>query len=176
MLYKHGRLEKKLREDGRTAPAEILSIRTEGSGGSAKGQWSEDDDLTGNWSLCRLQLRVMPPSEASFEVSVRTRLNTLKFKGDTVPVLYDPDDHDKVVVDYQSDARSHMEGTAEYNAGTDADLAELARLAGSTSEAAGGGDFQARLDRLQQLGDLHDRGVLSDGEFAAEKAKLLSES
>ena len=30
------------------------------------------------------------------------------------------------------------------------------------------------LARLQQLGDLHQRGVLTDAEFAAEKAKILS--
>ena len=30
------------------------------------------------------------------------------------------------------------------------------------------------LDRLQKLADLHDRGVLSESEFATEKAKILS--
>jgi hypothetical protein len=28
----------------------------------------------------------------------------------------------------------------------------------------------------QQLADLHDRGALTDAEFAAEKAKILGES
>jgi hypothetical protein len=32
------------------------------------------------------------------------------------------------------------------------------------------------LDRLQKLGELHDRGVLTDAEFAAEKAKVLKET
>jgi hypothetical protein len=32
------------------------------------------------------------------------------------------------------------------------------------------------LDRLQKLADLHDRGALTDAEFAAEKAKILNES
>ena len=31
------------------------------------------------------------------------------------------------------------------------------------------------LDRLQKLADLHDRGVLTDAEFATQKAKVLSE-
>jgi hypothetical protein len=31
------------------------------------------------------------------------------------------------------------------------------------------------LERLARLGDLHDRGVLTDAEFAAEKAKIISE-
>jgi hypothetical protein len=30
------------------------------------------------------------------------------------------------------------------------------------------------LAKLQQLGDLHQRGVLTDAEFAAQKAKILS--
>ena len=32
------------------------------------------------------------------------------------------------------------------------------------------------LDRLAKLADLKDRGVLSDAEFEAEKAKILGES
>lgn len=32
-----------------------------------------------------------------------------------------------------------------------------------------------RLDRLSKLGDLHDRGVLTDAEFADEKARLLEQ-
>jgi Short C-terminal domain len=31
------------------------------------------------------------------------------------------------------------------------------------------------LDRLQQLGDLHARGVLTDAEFAAQKARILND-
>jgi Short C-terminal domain len=38
---------------------------------------------------------------------------------------------------------------------------------------AEGGEEDARLARLERLGDLHAKGVLSDEEFAAEKAKVL---
>ena len=212
MLYKHGRLEKKLREHGRPATAEILSIRTEGQGNSAKAQWSDDSDLTTSWTLCRLQLRVKPQGEAPFEATVRTRLNTLKSQGDTVPVLYDPDDHDKLVVDYELDARRQMEGSAALQARMASERAEmewaeqkvmeeLARRTAQPSDSPSGargdaeradplpmdvaesttagsvpaGGSQRRLDLLQQLADLHERGVLSDGEFAAEKARILAE-
>lgn len=37
----------------------------------------------------------------------------------------------------------------------------------------GAADQGAQLDELSQLADLHDRGVLTDAEFAAEKAKIL---
>jgi hypothetical protein len=185
VLYKHERLEKKLRKHGRPATAEILAIRTEGSGNSARASWANDDDLTTSWVLCRLELRVTPPGEAPFEATVRTRLNTLKSRGDSVPVLYDPDDHDKLVVDYEADAQAQMESVAAMRGATrlsgpgtgDPELDALQALeeaeTGAGSPPAGASD--ARLDRLQQLADLHDRGALSDAEFAAEKAKILAE-
>lgn len=36
---------------------------------------------------------------------------------------------------------------------------------------AGGGD---RIEQLKQLGELHANGILTDEEFAAEKAKILN--
>jgi hypothetical protein len=109
VLYKHDRLEKKLRESGRAARAEILSMRTEGRGNKATAFGATDDDLTKAWTNCWLHLRVMPEGEAPFEAKVRTRLNTFKSQGDTVPVLYDPDDHDKVFVDSEADAQEAMD-------------------------------------------------------------------
>jgi hypothetical protein len=40
--------------------------------------------------------------------------------------------------------------------------------------AAAGGDAEAILATIDRLGDLHQRGVLSDDEFAAKKAELLA--
>ena len=82
-------------------------MRTEGHTDSAK--LTADDDLTGGWTLARLELRVMPEGEPPFDVTVRGRLHTAKYKGDSVPVLYDPDDHDKVIVDSERDARETRE-------------------------------------------------------------------
>jgi Short C-terminal domain len=39
--------------------------------------------------------------------------------------------------------------------------------------AAAGGMEPDTLDQLRQLGQLHEQGVLTDEEFAAQKAKLL---
>jgi hypothetical protein len=44
------------------------------------------------------------------------------------------------------------------------------------ASAAKSGAAADPLERLQKLVDLHDRGVLSDAELAAEKAKILNES
>jgi hypothetical protein len=57
--------------------------------------------------------------------------------------------------------------------GDDPELAQLGEL--EAEEHAAGGKSQGRLGALAQLADLHDRGVLSDLEFAAEKQKILSE-
>jgi Short C-terminal domain len=211
MLFKHGHLEKKLREAGKQARAQILSIKTEGEGSSVRAVFADDSDLTTGWFLCRLDLRVMPSGEAPFETRVHTRLHTLKSKGDMVPVLYDPDDHDKVVVDYKADVETVMHHSAE----ADRLAQDLARMEDARSSSGGrrssrpaagapldpelqalmdmdeaqrnsgtaahpgaptAPGSQSRLDRLQQLGELHAQGVLTDAEFAQEKARILSET
>ena len=52
-----------------------------------------------------MKLRVRPHdrAEAPFEATVLTRIQTSKFMGSTVPVWYDPNDHSRVVVDYEAD-------------------------------------------------------------------------
>jgi hypothetical protein len=210
-VFKHAHLEKKLRERGKQARAVILSIKTEGQGNSMRAMFADDSDLTTGWFLCRLDLRVMPPGEPPFQTRVHTRLHTLKGKGDTVPVLYDPDDHDKVVVDYKADAEAVLHHSAEADrlahdlakmedarsssggrhssrsaaaAPLDPELQELMdteeaeRHAGTSHrrDAPAASGAQARLDRLQQLGELHAQGVLTDAEFAQEKARILSET
>ncbi len=40
--------------------------------------------------------------------------------------------------------------------------------------APAGGMSQASIDELKQLGQLHDQGILTDEEFAAQKAKILN--
>jgi hypothetical protein len=47
------------------------------------------------------------------------------------------------------------------------------RRPGGPGAAQPGGDADARLGQLERLGALHEKGVLSDEEFAAEKARVL---
>jgi hypothetical protein len=161
--------------------------------------WSaDDDDLTTSWFLCRLELRVMPPGEPAFELTVHSRLNTLKSKGDTVPVLYDPDDHGKVFVDYKADAQAEMDRMAglpqmaqrppedpRASAGVAPldpelqqlmDLEEAERRTGAAPAGQSPGSSQARLDQLQQLAYLRDQGILTDAEVAEQKARILNGS
>jgi hypothetical protein len=174
VIYKHRRLEKKLREYGRHAQATILSIRTEIRG--SRGQWRprDDNDLPEIWKDCLLRLQVMPTGEPPFEATIRAHMKQSKAQGEMVQVLYDPDDRDHVVLDSDADARQ----ADEYRRMIKEDSAtgdELMALF-DTGERARAGDSQARLDYLQQLADLHEHGVLSDDEFAAEKAHFLNQS
>lgn len=113
MLFKHKHLLEELREKGRHATAEIVSMQTEGSGSSARASWAPDDDLTTSWTDCKMDLRVFPPGESPFEVTVHTRLHTFKWKGDKVPVWYDPGDHRRVVVDYEEDVTTKMRAISD---------------------------------------------------------------
>jgi Short C-terminal domain len=51
--------------------------------------------------------------------------------------------------------------------------AETAPPAAPAQPAAAGGMTPDTMERLKQLGELHEQGVLSDEEFEREKAKLL---
>ena len=60
---------------------------------------------------------------------------------------------------------------AEYEAPAEAQQAAPAEP--DESAGPGGGLSPEALDELKQLGDLHERNVLTDDEFEREKAKLL---
>ncbi|WP_042384180.1 SHOCT domain-containing protein [Streptacidiphilus melanogenes] len=45
--------------------------------------------------------------------------------------------------------------------------------AAPAAPAASGGDMDSKLAQLQQLGALKEQGVLTDAEFAAQKARIL---
>jgi hypothetical protein len=50
-----------------------------------------------------------------------------------------------------------------------------ARGGGATEGGPAGGDEDLRLERLERLAALHERGVISDEELAAEKARVLGD-
>jgi len=77
--------------------------------------------------------------------------------------------------DDESTARARAAGIASFTR-----LAQQGVMAPAPAPAVFAGPVSAaprpadNLARLQQLGDLHQRGILTDAEFAAEKAKILS--
>jgi Lon protease (S16) C-terminal proteolytic domain len=115
MLFQHKHLLDELRNKGRKAQGEILSITTLGSAAGLKGTFAPDEDLTRVWYECRMVLRVVPEDRAEppFEAHVLTRIHTEKFPGAHVPVWYDPADRARVVVDYEEDLARITTATVE---------------------------------------------------------------
>ena len=62
----------------------------------------------------------------------------------------------------------------EEDAETDARLAQLEAQQGAAPAAGGISDDM--IEQLGKLGQLHEQGVLTDDEFAAQKQKLLEDS
>ncbi len=166
MFGNKDRLRKRLKENGTAADAEILEVKERPWVNKRPGE-------IGAAGVYHFKLRVNPPRELSFETDItdewRDQLGEPAVGG-TVGVVYDPDDHSRVVL---ADRTSSFGGDPELLA-----LSELEAAEGYTGGAspAPAGASESRLDRLQKLADLHDRGALSDAEFAAEKARILSES
>jgi hypothetical protein len=174
-------LEQKLRKDNaRTAPATVIEI--------AKGKslsWQDDTGQathgSGNTAIesvalskDKYRLRVQPDGEPEFEAIVKVSEDdfigsrTLRV-GSAVVALFDPADHERVAIDVaatKAEMQSHvktinvrpedfgrlMSGLAAPNASPAPDVTE----------------------QLTRLAELRDNGVLTDQEFAAEKAKLLA--
>jgi hypothetical protein len=176
MFYKHERLLKKLRAEGRAAQAEVLHVRLEGSGSS--GRRAEDFDITQSWYDYRLELRVKPAGEPAFDAVVKTRLYWARNPGEVVDVLYDPDDHDKIVVDYEAEGRKDMERQRSIAQAPDRIAASTERLAEVREQlaqrlAARAESRGDELGQLERLADLRARGVLSEDEFQAQKRRIL---
>jgi hypothetical protein len=71
--------------------------------------------------------------------------------------------------------RERMVGAVKSaNLGERASKLRLPEMRRPDGEDGAGGGADARLARLERLGDLHEKGVLSKEEFEAEKAKVLA--
>jgi putative oligomerization/nucleic acid binding protein len=102
MFGQNKRLEKKLSEQGASAPAEVLeATQTSMSYGSG------NPDLVQSTSIVwRLKLRVRPAAGAEFTVDIREKFPQLSTPGPgmTLAVLYDPNDHSKVTINHDEQA------------------------------------------------------------------------
>ena len=49
-------------------------------------------------------------------------------------------------------------------------------LSGGPDRALAADEEDARLTRLERLGSLHEKGILTDEEFAAEKSRVLGDA
>ena len=194
------RARRRLEESGRHAPAQILEVAERGMAITS----GPEGLVSSTEVLLKTTLRVEPPGEPAFEVTKRIRYPQLAtpVAGMRVTVLYDPDDHDELIIDHTAPAAPAAVGgggtggvqdlgailgvvqAAQQDAHGDpqALAAALRERFGSGAVISGpevvsfGGASAPddRLDQLEQLGRLRASGVLTDDEFAAEKAKLLA--
>jgi hypothetical protein len=175
VLGDNHRLRERLTEHGSRADAEVLEAK--------ERPWAtRKAGAIGASATFRLKLQVSPSGEPSFTAEITDQWIGFGEPrvGMRVPVLYDPDHHSKLVLDKNPGKYSLIEnGGPKLSLDDDPDLAMLRELEHAEAQAATPAPpdpAQARLDRLTQIADLRDRGVLSDDEFAAEKAKILSDT
>jgi hypothetical protein len=106
--------------------------------------------------------------------------------GSAIPVRYDPDKRDKLVID---EPTLHARALQHWTAGKQAQRAQAEEVLAHGPSAANdddddygladdelSGSFAGAADpttRLQQLADMHRSGDLSDEEFAAAKRQVL---
>ncbi len=214
------RSEKHLRAEGTRAPATVTAIAEKGMAvtNGAEGVVSNTE------LLLKTSLRVEPTGEPSFEIEKRFRYSQFGVPsvGQQVAVIYDPEDHDKLMIDREAgvvdpafadqlaggrptggvvDMNALLATVQQAKQESGGDRQALAAKLqaqfgqGMVIDASGGGDAAAAwqaaamngmngaaptpaedpLDRLEKLAKLHKDGVLTDAEFAAQKAKILDD-
>jgi hypothetical protein len=190
------RTERKLEDHGTHAPATVLAISDRGMSVSHNGGHLVADTEV----ILKTHLRVEPAGEPSFEVEKRFRYGQLAIPsaGSQVAVIFDPEDHDELMLDPAGPAAGVMATvipglgsvqdllttvrSAKAEAGGDREAmgeALRAKFGGGAAVVGGGAMFGTPpdpLDELAKLGELHRNGVLTDDEFNAQKSRLLGET
>ncbi len=180
------RLMKQLEENGKHANATVVEIAEKGMAVTRGAE-----GVIGNTELSlKTHLRVQPDDEPEFEVKKRFSYPQLAVPsaGQTVPVIYDPNDHDKIVVDYSPEAQQSAAFTA---AGIDPNqinqLMQQAQQMGGQAAQMPGGIGQVpgmtppappqtdSVAQLEKLAKLKESGALTEAEFEAEKAKIIGQ-
>jgi hypothetical protein len=178
------RTQKKLEENGKRANATVVDIAEKGMAVT-----SGAEGIVANTEvMLKTRMKVQPEGEPEFEVTERFRYPQLAIPsaGSVLPVIYDPEDHDKVMIDRSPEAQ---QGAALSSAGIDpGQLGQLMNQAQQMQAQAlqggmpgmgqvpGATPAQPQADsveQLEKLAALKEKGVLTDAEFEAEKAKIL---
>ncbi|HEX6476085.1 MAG TPA: SHOCT domain-containing protein [Acidimicrobiales bacterium] len=189
MFGRKKRLERSLEESGgQTAWATVLEVKQWSSSGGANMAPGQSGSFTHH---CKIRLRVEPEADPAFEATIHqefrdARGETPPIEGWKVGVIYDPADHSKVIIDesknqirpgltnVQADEsqtrREKLVALASDPAALQQYIQESTAMATTQGHAAPVIDTA---DQLTKLADLLDRGVLTQAEFDAQKAKLL---
>lgn len=164
MFGDNHRLENKLRESGGVCAEATILTKREG-GYVETSNWKGERHVSTNWHLT---VQVAPPAGEPFQTSFVQRMSGTATgilragMMTSIPVIFDPADHDKIALDQPTwEQRMRAPGTGPGWT--------VIQAPGAAAAPAAEDPLQA----LSRLADLRDRGVLTDEEFEAEKAKLL---
>jgi len=153
----------------RKKAAELFETGAKGAGTVIQVQ---DTGMTVNDNpRVKMAWRIEPlDGSPAFDAQKTTTVSRVEIprQGDRYPVWYDPQDTSKwayaTIVDEQGRATMRQ---------LFGEVAET--FVGMGVPAAPPSQGQDTVAQLQQLADLHSQGVLTDDEFAAQKAKLLGQ-
>lgn len=148
---------------------------TTGSKGAGTVVSVQDTGMTVNDNpRIKMTFRIEPlDGSPAFDTTKTTTVSRVQIprQGDRYPVWYDPQDTSKWAYATIADdtgrqtMRELFGDVAETFVGMGAPDAPVA--------SAGAAQVQDSVEQLKQLADLHSQGLLTDDEFAAQKAKLL---
>ena len=189
------RTRHRLEDHGKKAAATVLEIGKRGMAiTTGSGQLVSDTEVA-----VKLNLRVEPEGEPPFEIWTRMRFSQfgVPTAGSKIAVIYDPEDHESMMLDsspaamIQAQMADRPAGlrdiatqvtTASLSGASPQDIrAMLAQQVGQAYSATAMPTFGAPapapqedpLDRLEKLADLKAKGILTEEEFQAQKAKIL---
>ena len=181
------RARRKLEQDGIHAPATVLEIA-----GRGMAITHGSEAIVSNTELAlKLRLRVEPPGQLPFEVECKLRFPQLAVPpvGGRIAVVYDPDDPETIMLDaspagmlaganLRPDQIASIEAARELASAGASPEAIMARVNEIRAQAGVPpaqvlGAPPDPIDQLTKLAELRDRGVLTDAEFQAQKARIL---
>lgn len=137
------RTRKKLEQHGKHAPAVILEIADRGMSVTS----GPDNLVSSTEVMLKTKLRVEPADEMPFEIEERLRYPQLEIPsvGSRLGVVYDPSDHDKLMIDRSAAGAAVQFGAAAGMQGTD-----LQSLVSEVKEAQSQTQDPQELARLLQ--------------------------
>lgn len=176
------RTRKRLQKHGRTATATVVQVAGFGPALTRGEGPSREREV-----VLKATLRVEPGDEAPFEVSGTFRFpkGAVPEEGGKVSVIYDPADHDEVMLEDlvvpEAALGPAIAGTGlgsgrRLDAAQQQDMMQEAQawLSAYGQGGAGlGGAPGDPVQELERLSLLKQQGAISEAEFEAEKARLL---
>jgi hypothetical protein len=173
--------DRRLLKRGTHGTAEVLSVKRTNTV-IQEGEFA--------WEAPRVykyRLRVHIPGKAPYETDCAICATGIR-QGQTVNVAVSPHNKHRVTIDVGQDSKDGSRRPRPV-AGDSAVVQDFSRstvsftagpaeaFTGPPAEAFTGGTSETeRLSQLAQLGQLHRQGVLTDAEFAAQKAQILGQN